>query len=238
MDTATFREALDSGKTIVICASCSIRYSGRAESFLADGDRIIIIKSDKTLLVHQPSGSAPTNYMKSGTAYTMHTDGGKTVISCSNGKELLSITIHRIHFFNFHELSDGQKLQLTGSEKDMSEMIYNNPKLIEEGFTPLSMEEHTKFGFIDVFGFDKNNVLVVVECKRYSADHKAVEQLKRYVDKIKQAKGLNLVRGIIAAPKITDSASQHIREFGFEFRKVSPPKYFEKYDSGQKRLDC
>ncbi len=237
MDPVSFRDALDSGKTIVFSATCSIRYSGRAESFLDDGDRLIIIKGDKTLLIHQPSGSLPINYMKEGTAYDIGSAGEKINIVCRNGKELMSIDIHRIHYYNFHDLIDDQKLQITGSEKDMSMMIFSNPGMIEPGFRPLSMEEHTKFGFIDVFGYDLNNILVVVECKRYVADPKAVEQLKRYVDKIKATKGLSNVRGILACPRLTPSAAEMLKQSGFEFRSISPPKYFEKFDSGQKRLE-
>lgn len=237
MEAADIKEALDTNKTIIMAANCSITYSGRAESFLADGDRIIIIKADKTLLAHQPAGSAPINYMKEGTAYKVHVHEGKIVLSCSNDREYMSLYLNRIHSFTAHELADGQKLQITGSEKDMSVMIYNNPELIEQGFMPLSMEEHTKFGFIDVFGNDKNNVLVVIECKRYTADMKAVEQLKRYVDKVKQAKGLASVRGIIAAPRLTPSAEQMLQQSGFEFRSISPPKYMEKFDSKQRRLE-
>ncbi len=237
MDVAVFNEALNSNKTIIICASCRIRYSGRAESFLDDGDRLIIIKSDRTLLVHQPSGNLPINYMREGTAFETEKEGERINIFCRNGKEFMNIDIYRIHFFNFHDLIDSGKLQITGSEKDMSMMIFDNPDMIEKGFKPLSMEEHTKFGFIDVFGFDKNNILVVVECKRYVADPKAVEQLKRYVDKIKATKGLSHVRGILACPRLTPSAEEMLKQFGFEFKSISPPKYFEKYDSSQKRLD-
>lgn len=237
MDATELMEALDSNKTIIISANCNIAYSGRAESFLADGDRIIIIKSDKTVLVHQPTGSVPINYMKEGSSFRVSSDGERVELHCTNSREFLTVRMHRVYSHDFLELSDGQKLQITGSEKDMSQMIYNNPELIEKGFRPLSMEEHTKFGFIDVFGFDVSNTLVVVECKRYSADHKAVEQLNRYVKKIKQAKGLKTVRGIIAAPRITAAAEMHIREFGFEFRRINPPKYMERFDSSQRRLE-
>ena len=178
MDVSKLDNALEKGKCVTIFGNFSIKYSGRAESYLSDGDRIIIIKSDKTLLIHQPKGSAPINYMKENTAYRLYSEGGKSILSCSNGKEYMTIIVNRIYSFLEHELIDGQKLQITGSEKDMSMMIFNNPGLIEAGFIPLSMEEHTKFGFIDVFGFDSLGNLVVVECKRYSADPKAVDQLK------------------------------------------------------------
>ncbi len=237
MDAVQLKEALDSNKTVIISSNCTITYSGRAESFLAEGDRIILIKADKTLLVHQPAGSAPINYMKEGTSYKVSGDGSKIILEAYNQKEFMTIILHRVYSCSFNSLSDTQKLQLTGSEKDMAGMVYKNPELIEPGFRPLSMEEHTKFGFIDVFGYDKDNILVIVECKRYAADMGAVEQLKRYVDKVKSVKGLNKVRGIIAAPKIVPSAAEILKQNGFEFRSVSPPKYLEKFDSSQKKLD-
>jgi len=45
---------------------------------------------------------------------------------------------------------------------------------------------------------DTKGNLVVVECKRYGADYNAVSQLQRYVEKIKQSKGISKVRGILA----------------------------------------
>ena len=115
-------------------------------------------------------------------------------------------------------------------------MLYNNPEMIEEGFRPLSMEEHTKYGFIDVFGYDKENVLTVIECKRYSGDLKAVSQLRRYVEKIKSAKGIENVRGVLACPKMSDNALKMLTDFGFEFKSVKPPKYLEKFDKKQRSL--
>ncbi len=237
-DIAAFNDALGKGTVIIISCSCEIHYSGRAESFLGIGDRIIIIKSDKTLLIHQPTGSNPINYMKEGTSYSLSRDERKLVIHCSNIplKEYMDIFISKIHSFQQLQMEDSAKIQLVGSERDMSDMIYDNPDMIEPGFRPLSREEHTKYGFIDVFGYDKNNVLVVIECKRYSADLKAVDQLQRYVTKIKQLRGLDKVRGIIAAPGISQNTLQMLKDNGFEYRKISPPKYLELFNKDQKRL--
>ena len=236
MDWASLKEAVNSNKSVIITANCTISYNGRAETFLAEGDRIIIIKADRTILVHQPSGSVSINYMKNNTSFTVTEDRGCIFLNCVNEKEFMSIALLKVYSLSASELVDSQKIQLAGSERDMSLMIYNNPSMIEDGFTPLSTEEHTRFGFIDVFGYDKNNILVIVECKRYVADHKAVEQLNRYVEKVKETKGLPKVRGIIAAPKMSDAALESLRGFGFEFKSIQPPKYFEKFDSSQRKL--
>ena len=86
-------------------------------------------------------------------------------------------------------------------------------------------------------GVDKKGVLTIVECKRYCAELSAVTQLRRYVEKIMVSKGITKVRGIIAAPKITENAKKMLEDWGFEFKSINPPKYFEEYDKKQARLD-
>jgi len=236
---ADFHDAIAQNETIVFSARCEIVYSGRAESLLPMGERIIIIKSDRSMLIHQPTGSAPVNWMKENSEYDVLIEENILHLKSRNLplKEYLDMRMEAVYFFENRKLEDGQKLILTGSEKDMAQMIMKNPELIEKGFKPLSNEEHTKYGFIDVFGYDRNNVLVVIEAKRYAADFKAVSQLRRYVEKIKKSKGLDEVRGILAAPSITTNAEHMLKDFGFEFRKVSPPKYLERFHKKQSRID-
>jgi endonuclease len=235
IDIAALNDAFQNNKPVILVCTCSVHYSGRAESYLSEGDRIIIVKADGTLLIHQPKGSNPVNYMKNATIHINHHDGNHVLTSQAD-KEFLDIIITKLHSASIHELEDNAAIELIGSERDMSDMIYNNPSLIEPGFKPLSREEHTRYGFIDVFGNDKNNILVVIECKRYTADLKAVDQLERYVRKIKQLKGLKHVRGIIASPKISPNALQMLKDHKFEWRSISPPNFFERDGKSQKRL--
>jgi len=232
-------DALARNETIVFSCKCRIRYSGRAESFLDWGDRIIMIKNDNTLLVHQPTGNTPINYMKTGSSYTLRCEHDQLILKSQNitQKETMEITISKMHFFNSHKLEDGQVIRVSGTEEDMSNMIYNNPEMIEEGFKPVSQEEQTKYGFIDVLGVDKKGVLTVVECKRYRAELSAVTQLRRYVEKIMVSKGITKVRGILAAPKITNNAEKMLNDWGFTFVSIKPPKYLEEYDKKQAKLE-
>ncbi|HDQ60101.1 MAG TPA: DUF91 domain-containing protein [Candidatus Woesearchaeota archaeon] len=230
-------KALEKDETIVIGADCSIDYSGRAESFLPFGERIIIIKSDKNLIVHQPKGTAPVNYMKAGSVHNLEKVPEGVVLSSKNSKEFMRTVLRKIHFIQTKKLDDNAEIMLNGSEKQMSDMIVRNPELISRDFRPLSREEHTKYGFIDVFGHDKEGNLVVVECKRYSADLGAVTQLRRYVEKIKQLKGIENVNGILASPKISANALKMLEDWGFEHRKIDPPKYLEKHRKSQKALN-
>lgn len=234
-----FSDAIGRNETIVCACTCDIRYSGRAESQLERGDRIVMIKNDGALLVHQPFGTAPINYMKNGTTHTARFEDKTLVLTSSNMplKEKMTIKIHSIHFFNSHKLEDTQTITIAGTEDDMSDMIYSNPEVLEKGFKPVSQEEQTKYGFIDVMGVDKEGTLTIVECKRYKAELSAVTQLRRYVEKIMVSKGISKVRGILAAPTITDNAKKMLEDWGYEFKSVNPPKYLEDYSKKQKKLD-
>jgi RecB family endonuclease NucS len=233
------QDALKRNETVIITCKCSVKYSGRAESHLAEGDRIVLIKADNTLLVHQPTGNAPVNYMKAHTAHDLVIEDGKIVLKAQNQlqKESMDIKITRIYFFNSYKLEDGQNILVAGTEADMSDMIYKNPEKIEKGFKPVSQEEQTKYGFIDVLGVDKEGVLTVVECKRYCADLSSVTQLRRYVEKIMVSKGISKVRGILAAPKITQNALRMLEDWRYSFVSVIPPKYMEELTKKQSKLD-
>lgn len=231
------KEALKKKDTIVLGAQCSITYSGRAESFLPSGQRVILIKEDGTLIVHQPTGNNPVNYMKPGTSFSLSTN--KNMVLKANNlalKEHMTITIEDILFFVNQKILDNESIILQGNEKDFSDMLYASPELIEDGFVPLSREEHTQFGFVDIFGHDTNNTLVVIECKRFKAGPDAVTQLRRYVEKIKKNKGLSKVRGMLIAPEITKNALAMLTEYGYTYKAFDPPKFKLKHKKDQKRL--
>ncbi len=241
---AEFSRAVNSGETMSFFCRCAVFYSGRAEAELEEGDRLVVVKADKSFLVHQPGGSNPVNYMKSDSVIELVESGTKqrkgVLIKSYNQKykDYLDVLIFKVYSFCSFKLDDGRKLVLVGSERDMSDMIKENPSLISKDFTPLSREEHTKFGFIDVFGHDKKGNIVVVECKRYTAGFSAVQQLRRYVEKIIELKGLNKesVKGVVAAPDIAKNAEAMLRQWGFSFKRVNPPKRLEKFNKSQKSL--
>jgi len=244
MDLKKFKKeilsATSSNKTIALFCKCSVFYNGRAESELEDGDRLIIIKSDNTLLVHQPDGNTPINYMKANSSIDIIELERGILMKCQNIKlkEYLDIFIEEIYELSSRKLEDGKKLILVGNEKDMSDMIKDNPSCISKDFQPLSREEHTKFGFIDVFGHDGKGNFVIIECKRYSAGIPAIQQLRRYVEKIIALKGIdkNKVKGIIAAPDIAKNAEEMLIKFGYSYVKIEPPKRHEQFKKSQKKL--
>lgn len=234
---ASIKAALNSNLSVVFACNCVVNYSGRAESYLPSGDRIVIIKPDKTLIIHQSNGSNPVNYMKADTNHSIITGKGGVILKSTNLKESMHTEVQKVHFFHAHLLNDTEKIRIVGTERDMANHLVENPSLVSKDFKPLSTEEHTKYGFIDVFGYDANNNLVVVECKRYVGNLNAVTQLRRYVEKIKKAKGLTNVKGVLACPRISPNALKMLTDWGFEFVSLKPPRYLERFDKHQRKLD-
>lgn len=229
-------EALSKGQTFAFFASCEINYSGRAEAYLPQGDRLVIIKADRSLLIHQPTGGPPINYLKPGAEITLEKEEKHILLKARSGTDYLDVPLYRVYDAMSRKLEDGQKQTLAGNEKDMSDMIKDNPHLIAPDFKPLSREEHTTFGFIDVFGHDGAGNLVVVECKRYTAGLSCVTQLRRYVEKIKALKGVQNVKGVMAAPGITANALSMLTQWGFTHVHIDPPKRLERHNKHQQGL--
>ncbi len=162
-----FEEAMRKNNAVMLSAKCEVWYSGQVESYLPLGDRMILIKDDGVMVVHQPQGNNPINYLKPGATYSMTAMEGHLFLNGNNIKlkEYMDVKIQKIHFMHSMKLEDGQSIQVAGTEEDMAKMLMEKPNMIEQGFKPVSQEEQTKFGYIDVFGVDKNGILTVVECK-------------------------------------------------------------------------
>ena len=236
----TIAEAIEHGQVIIITGTCTVRYDGRVTSFLDTGERMIFIKQDRSVVVHKPSGVMPVNYMKERSDITITASGEDLSIDVRSikKKESMHVVFTRIAHVHCQSMIDGRSIEVFGTERDMSDMIAENPGLIDPGFVPLSREEHTALGFIDVLGHDRAGNLVVVECKKLQAEYNAVMQLKRYIDRLAEAKGTDpaRIRGVLAAPSISPAAERYARSLGYEYRRVDPPERNIK-DAGQSGLD-
>lgn len=239
MRVSEFRElverALSSGRTLCAFLTCDVSYSGRAETYLAAGERLLVIKADSSVQVHQATGSLPINYMKQGSIVTLDIEGDVLLLTVQNQKEKawLELRITAISACSAQKLEDSETIDLAGTEKDMSDWIRDNPQCISPDFRPISREEQTDVGFIDVYGHDGNGTIVIVECKRVTASLAAVDQLRRYVERVRNLKGAKEVRGVLAAPGITKNAREMLATFGLGYCAVDPPKRLERWRRDQ-----
>jgi endonuclease len=219
-------EGLSKKAVIVIMACCRVNYEGRAKSKLGSGDRMIIIKSDGSFMVHQNRNLEPVNWQPPKSQCKTSLKEGIMFLEGSrrNPPERLEVEIYSTYMASYFNGEDSKDLELTGYEENMRQMVFETPEIIEEGFRPSNREYSTSNGFIDVLGKDKDGNLVVLELKSRRAGINAVKQLKRYLDDFSDHK--KFVRGILVAPSVTEDASELLKEFKLEFKVLEPPREF------------
>jgi RecB family endonuclease NucS len=215
-------------RTLIIAGTCEVHYTGRANSTLEPGERILIIKADGSLLVHRPVGYEPVNWQPSGSIF--HVKAGEASLEVhavrQKPRENVRVTFSNVLVVSALSLNDSGEFLLYASEEDMHRAILLKPSLFEEGFKPISYEKKVEPGFLDVYGVDKDGKLVVVEVKRKTAGKGAVLQLARYIDAVKEKANREL-RGVLVAPSLGKGVQRLLVTMGLEFKALDPKKCAE-----------
>lgn len=208
---------------MVLYLSCEVDYRGRAASKLSLGDRLLMTKPDGTLIIHERVKREPVNWQPPGSLLYCTVKADELIIRSIRRSPWEEIIVRSPHVYVFLAALSGKGVfRLWGSEDEMVQEVFRKPRLIEEGFKPLKKEVRTPYGTIDLLGEDSKGNLVVLEFKRSTAQLSGVSQLKRYVDYMSHR--YENVRGILVAPDITSSALRLLKEYGFEYRKLRPPR--------------
>lgn len=217
-------EGLSKRAFITIMASCRVYYDGRATSRLELGDRIILIKSDGSFIIHQDRNLEPVNWQPPKTKVTASIHQGMVKLKGvrRNPSESLEVEILNTHLASYFIGEDSESLELAGFEADMGDLIFKDPEVIEKGFRPTSREYHTPQGFIDILGKDQEGNITILELKSRKAGTNAVKQLRRYVDCFSDHK--DKVRGLLVAPSATDDAMELLENQELEFKSLKPPR--------------
>ncbi|AWR97918.1 DUF91 domain-containing protein [Acidianus sulfidivorans JP7] len=202
---------------ITIFSDCEITYRGRASSIASLAPRLIIIKPDGSLIVHENVKREPLNWQPPGTKIIIIQDPLTIIGVRKNPKEELRIRLHKIYYITSAQVKDG-KFKLEGDEIDLVNAVIKNPALIENGLKILQREYRTPYGIVDLFGEDINGIKVVMEFKRRKASLQAVSQLYRYI--IYCNKQFGKCRGILVAPEITDNARNLLNQLNLEFKQI------------------
>lgn len=220
---AVIEKAFAQRKTLVVAGNCCVRYVGRANSTLEDGERLLIIKSDGSLLVHRPTGYEPVNWQPAGSVFHVEVKDDKLEIFGVRQKPRESVRVQFNALFMVSSLclQDSGEFILHASEDDMHRAILLKPSLFEEGFKPISWEKHVEPGFVDIYGEDKDGKLVIIEVKRRTATKENVLQLAKYVEPIK-AKVNREVRAVLVAPALAKDVQGLLFSLGLEFKALDP----------------
>ncbi len=221
---------------IIIIGDCMVNYHGRAKSFLDWGQRIIIIKHDGTILIHRPKMREPVNWQPSGSRINFSLLKDNLILKSYNinPNEKMKIFFRDVDIILSTSLKDEAKLIISGMEKDVVNQIVDNPSIIEAGLHISKREKHVKSGLIDLYGFDKNHIPVIIEVKRSQANISSVHQLRVYVNDIKKDIKNAKVRGILCAPKIPEMVKKLLSEYNLEWNEIERKVVL--YDDNQKTL--
>ena len=193
----------------LIVARCEVRYSGRLTAVLPQALRLLMIKADGSFMVHADSGGfKPSNWM---TAPTVIEEIGspptRIVVRKRAGatEDRLEIDIAEVISDVGHDMGEAAALEKDGVERDLQEALAASPQFCGEGFRLVRREWPTDIGPVDLMCRDVQDDWIAVEIKRVGTID-AVEQLTRYLERIRVDPAMASCRGILAAQSIKPQA--------------------------------
>jgi RecB family endonuclease NucS len=189
----------------LIVARCSVEYSGRLSARLPEALRLVMVKADGSVLVHADAGGyKPLNWMTPPTV--VEEAPGSLVVRKLKGEDRLEITLHEVLSDVAHAMdADADRLDKDGVEADLQEALAAAPRFCGEGFRLVRREWPTDIGPVDLMCRDPDDGWIAVEIKRVGTID-AVEQLTRYLERIRLDPALAGCRGILAAQIVKPQA--------------------------------
>lgn len=193
----------------IITASCSAVYTGRGNTTLPTRKRVILIKDDGSVLIHNETGTKPLNYMGAKTVLTVKEDGeGKQVLMFDSRRENLTITLHDISSDTTIPLSDDDPgLERDGTESQLQEWLAENMEVFGPDHELIQREHPTLHGPVDLMAKRGDCDYVVIEVKRV-ATPAAIHQINRYVEAVREEFPDATVEGVLAAIDIRPKAEE------------------------------
>ena len=193
----------------LIVARCEVRYTGRLTAVLPESNRLLMLKSDGSVLVHADAGGyKPLNWMTPTTVIEEEGDPlERLVVRKRAGKteDRLEIVVHEVLSDDVHEMGEAAPLAKDGVEHDLQEALAERPASIGPELRLVRREWPTDIGPVDLMCREGED-WVAVEIKRVGTID-AVEQLSRYLERIREDTAKAACRGILAAQRIQPQAA-------------------------------
>jgi RecB family endonuclease NucS len=165
-----------------------------------------MVKSDGSVMVHADTGGyKPQNWMTPPTV--IEEEDGSIVVRKRAGasEDRLDIRIVETVSDVMHDMGEAAALEKDGVEADIQELLADTPQWCGEGFRLARREWPTDIGPVDLMCRDAEDEWIAVEIKRV-ATIDAVEQLTRYLERIRLDPALGSCRGVLAAQIIKPQA--------------------------------
>ena len=215
---------------ILLWASCDAFYEGRGASQAGEGDVMVIIKEDRSLIVHGPKGFKPMNWQPASSAISTSLDDEALVLRAlrRSPRELLVLRCGRVYMLAGLVGARPPSFYMYLNESQIRDVLASNPDLIEDGLRIVGIERPVNPGFVDMYGYDRNGRLVVFEIKRVKAGEEAARQLLRYIEALR-SRGVRNLRGVLLAPDFTESAIRLLEVSGLEYKRIDLRALYEMF---------
>ncbi len=203
----------------LIVARCSVEYSGRLSARLPEALRLVMLKADGSVLVHADAGGyKPLNWMTPPTV--VEEEEGRIVVRKLKGDDRLDIELVEVlsdvdHVMDF----DAANLEKDGVEAHLQVLLADAPDWCGEGFRLARREWPTDIGPVDLMCRDEEDGWIAVEIKRIGTIE-AVEQLSRYLERIRLDPAMADCRGVLAAQVVKPQARVMAEARGLDWVEV------------------
>ncbi|MFL5823046.1 MAG: endonuclease NucS [Solirubrobacteraceae bacterium] len=193
----------------LLVVRCSVQYSGRLSAVLPEALRLIVLKADGSVLIHSDAGGyKPLNWMTPPTVIE-ETDEQIVVRKRAAGDaDRLEIRVREVLSDVTHDMGHVDEQLATakdGVEADLQRLLAEQPHWCGDGLRLVRREWPTDVGPVDLMCRDCDEQWVAVEIKRI-AGLEAVEQLTRYLERIRLDPAFLSCRGVLAAQRIKPQA--------------------------------
>jgi len=189
-----------------VVARWEVGYTGRLGGVVPEALRLLMLKSDGSVLVHADAGGyKPLNWMTPPTIF--EAEGDRIVVRKRAGRseDRLEIRLLEVLSDVEHEMGEAAGLEKDGVERDLQEALAAQPDRAEPGLRLVRREWPTDIGPVDLMCRDEEDEWVTVEIKRIGTIE-AVEQLSRYLDFIRRDPAKEACRGVLAAQTLKPQA--------------------------------
>ncbi len=190
----------------LIVARCTVEYTGRLSTRLPEAVRLLMIKADGTFMVWSDGGGPkvkPQNWMTPPTAIEETEEG--LVVRKLKGEDRLDIRIAEVVSDSSHAMDFDAGLEKDGVEAHLQELLADAPGWCGEGFRLVRREWPTDIGPVDLMCRDEADGWIAVEIKRVGTID-AVEQLTRYLARIRLDPAMAGCQGVLAAQTVKPQA--------------------------------
>ena len=194
----------------LVVARCEVRYTGRLSAFLPEATRLLLLKADGSVLVHADAGGyKPLNWMTPPTVIEADGDPLELLVvrkRAGQTEDRLEIRVAEVLSDVEHAMGEPAPLEKDGVERDLQEALAAQPAALGAGVRLVRREWPTDVGPVDLMCRDGDGGWVAVEVKRVGTIE-AVEQLARYLERIRLDPPRAGCRGILAAERIKPQAA-------------------------------